>query len=189
LYFYFAGAKDTKDNNDPLRPLNDILQFIVFLVQSNLAHSSISCYLAGISFFCKINDFEDITQKIIVKKVLEGIKRSKGHMQDQRLPITLDLLKKVFGILPIVCASNYETVLFGATFSLAFFGLLRISEFAVSNSQTRHILSHDDVTLFENFVKLQIRSSKTDQLNRVWSFQSQDKWTNLYVLIHFFAVF
>ena len=61
-------------------PLNDILQFIVFLVQSNLAHSSISFYLADISFFCKINDFEDITQKCIVKKVLEGIKRSKGHM-------------------------------------------------------------------------------------------------------------
>lgn len=51
-------------------------------------------------------------------------------------------------------------------FFLAFFGLLRISEFAISNSQTRHILAQDDVTLFENFVKLQIRSSKIDQLNR-----------------------
>lgn len=106
-------------------PLNDILQFIVFLVQSNLAHSSISCYLAGISFFGKINDFEDILQKIIVKKVLEGIKRYKGHMQDQRLPITLDLLTKVIGILPIVCASKYETVLFGATFFFSIFRFIK----------------------------------------------------------------
>jgi hypothetical protein len=38
---------------------------------------------------------EDITQKIVVRKILEGIKRSRPKEKDMRLPITRELLKVI----------------------------------------------------------------------------------------------
>jgi hypothetical protein len=36
---------------------------------------------------------EDITQKFVVRKILEGIKRSRPNQKDMRLPITREFLK------------------------------------------------------------------------------------------------
>jgi len=78
--------------------VNDILSFIAFLAQSNLSHSTINCYLSGISFFCKINYLEDVTQIFIVRKCLEGIKKSRGHSKDRGLPITSVLVGRIIDI-------------------------------------------------------------------------------------------
>lgn len=111
-------------------------------------------------------DFDDITQKCVVRKALEGIKRSKGSNKDQRLPITFDLLHKIIGILSKVCFNNYEALLFKAAFALAFHALLRISELAVSNGQFRHILSLDDISCLDGVLKIKICTSKTDQAGK-----------------------
>ena len=58
-------------------PLEDLCKFIAYLFQINMSRSSINCYLSGISFFSRVNDFEDPTQKFVIKKMLEGFKRSK----------------------------------------------------------------------------------------------------------------
>ena len=57
-------------------PLQDILAFIEFMFKSGLAHSTVSCY---ISFHNKINEFDDNTQKFVVRKLIDGIKRSKSR--------------------------------------------------------------------------------------------------------------
>jgi hypothetical protein len=59
--------------------------------------------------------------------------------------------------------SKYETTLFSAAFSFAYFGLCRISEIAVSNAEAKHIISVNDITFAKNFIKVRIPSSKTDQ--------------------------
>lgn len=47
---------------------------------------------------------------------------------DDRRPITFDLLAFLFRVLPSVCFSDFESVLFQAAFSLAFFAALCLSE-------------------------------------------------------------
>ena len=146
-------------------PIYDLCNFIAYLFQLKSSHSTIKCYLAGISFFSKINQFEDNAQKFVIKKLLEGIKRSGPVAKDTRLPITKELLLSVVRILNLTCSSEYEIKLYKAAFSLAYHGLLRIGELAVSNRQTDHTISISDVAFSHNGdLRVQIPSSKTDQL-------------------------
>ena len=103
---------------------------------------------------------------LLLKKVLEGIKRSKGSTKDNRLPITKDLLKVILNVVPVACSSQYEAYMFGAAFSLAFHGLLRVSEIAVSNGLKRHVLSFNDISFNDDGLIVHIMSSKTDQLGK-----------------------
>lgn len=150
------------DNVWPV-PVFDIMCFIANSFQNGLSHSTINCYLAGISFFSKINNHEDNTQNFVVRKMLEGIKRTVGSPKDGRLPITRDLLKRIIMCLPSVCKSNYEAKLFGSAFSLCFHAFLRVGEIAVSKGNVNHVISHQNVKLFQNNIELLLVSSKTDQ--------------------------
>ncbi|CAG2217183.1 unnamed protein product [Mytilus edulis] len=82
-----------------------------------------------------MNDFEDFTQKFIIKKMMEGVNRTRPKIRDSRLPITKELLLLIVKILPFICSSCYAVKLFKAAFSLANHGLLRIGELAVSNEK------------------------------------------------------
>ena len=113
--------------------LYDVLCFIAYLFKDGLSHSSINCYLSGLSFFHKMNNFMDNTQTFVVRKMLEGIKRSSGHQCDNRLPITKEMLKRIILSLPCVCKSSYESKLFSSVFSLCFHAFLRVGEVAFSN--------------------------------------------------------
>ena len=104
------------------------------------------------------------SQKFVVTKLLEGIKRSKQRVTDSRLPITKELLLSLMNILPFLWNSKYELILFKAVFSLAY-GLLRIGELAISNGQKNHTISIYDVLILpNNLIKMTIPSSKTNQL-------------------------
>lgn len=144
--------------------VQELCNFIAYLFLQNLSHSSIKCYLSGISFFHKVNGYDDATQTFIIGKMMEGIKRSRGKIIDSKLPITRGMLKTLLITLNAVCRSQYEVNLFKAAFSLAFHGLLRIGEFAVSNGVHRHVLLLSNVRFEGNQLKIFIHSSKTDQL-------------------------
>ena len=146
--------------------ISNICNFIAHSFEANLSQATIKCYLAGISFVCKLNDFPDPTQKFIVKKLVEGIGRSRVNISDARLPITDELLVSVIRVLPYVCNSTYETKLFRAAFSLAYHGLLRIGELAVSNGQIDHIIQISHDSFLQNLIKIKVLSSKTDQMGR-----------------------
>ena len=98
-----------------------------------MTHSTISCYLSGITFYSKIYGFKDSTQEFVVRKALEGVKRIVVAKSDSRLPITRDILISLITVLPSVCNSQYEIKLLTAAFSLTFHGLLRIGELAINN--------------------------------------------------------
>ncbi len=55
---------------------------------------------------------------------------------ESRLPITFDILSIIVPKLQIIYSSIYEAVLFKAAFTLAFHALLRVGEFALSESNT-----------------------------------------------------
>ena len=82
------------------------------------AYTTVRSYVAGISFFNKLNNFEDVTQKFVIVKILEGFKRSRPS-KDARLPISRDLLAKIIKVTPVVCITSiYESKLFSAAFSI-----------------------------------------------------------------------
>ncbi|XP_053385876.1 uncharacterized protein LOC123562280 [Mercenaria mercenaria] len=91
------------------------------------------------------------TTSFLVTKAKEGLTRIQGgQLLDVRASISLHLLTQLISSLQYVCTNSYEQFLFTAAFTLAFFGLLRFSEFT-------------NITFKSTFMEVTIRWSKTDQ--------------------------
>lgn len=151
----------------PLWPpsLEDITYFVSYLSLKGLASSTAKTYLAGVGYECKITGYEDVTNHFLIRKMLEGLSRSKSA-KDTRAPITLDLLKKIIYTLPTICYSVYETHLFKAAFTLAFFGLMRVSELVIDDKRENTSpvnLVDVKMNILKNQIELTIPKSKTDQ--------------------------
>ncbi|VDI73212.1 Hypothetical predicted protein [Mytilus galloprovincialis] len=116
-------------------------------------------------------------KNIVVRKLLEGIKRSRPKKNDLRLPITRDMLKSIIFSLACVCKTRYELSLFKAAFSLAFHGLFRVGELVVTNSLQSHTLQLSDIHILSGLLQVCIPSSKTDQLGKgsnIWIYPQSD---------------
>lgn len=123
-----------------------VCTFIAQLSLRNTSHSTVSCYLSAVGFQCILLDVMDTTQKFLLRKMLEGIKRTKGK-KDCRLLITKDLLCKIITTTSAVCNTDFEASLF-SSFSLAYYAFLRVGEFTYSNdNQSHHIISLHDIKL------------------------------------------
>ena len=67
------------------------------------------------------------------------------------MPITTFILNKLVSVLPGICYNKYEDKMFKATFTLSFWGLLRIGEIAFSKGNNAgQILAVDDVNKGNN---------------------------------------
>ncbi|KAJ8320014.1 hypothetical protein KUTeg_001601 [Tegillarca granosa] len=122
-------------------PLDHIMLFIAYLSRQSRTASTISSYMAALSFIHKINNWSDPSHTFLVTKALEGMKRLRPQ-KDCRAPITIELLQKIYCELPNVCLSYYEVLLFRSAYTLAFLAYL---------GQGRSMLT------------VQLRFSKTDQ--------------------------
>ena len=80
-------------------PLDQVVQFVAYMSVKGLAWSTARTYLMGIAFICKVSGGLDVTQHFLVKKLIEGFRRS-THEKDTRLPISITLLKQLLAILP-----------------------------------------------------------------------------------------
>lgn len=77
-----------------------------------LAPSSIVKYLAGnYFFFLKLWGFKGVSDFFQVKQALKGYKKS-NFLVDNRKPIIVVLLSSIFRVLPNICFSNFECLLF-----------------------------------------------------------------------------
>ena len=149
-------------------PLDQVVQFVAYMSVKGLAWSTARTYLMGIAFKCKVSGGLDVTQHFLVKKLIEGFRRS-THEKDTRLPISITLLKQLLAILPAICRDNYEAKMFSAAFTLAFFGFLRVGEITVcSLKKIGHPLFRRDIELIadDKSVRVTIRHSKTDQVGK-----------------------
>ena len=85
--------------------LDNIITFIAYLSLKGCTYSTASSYISGLSFYFKINGWEDPTQAFVVRKLLKGY--SKCHSsKDLREPITLQMLKDFPNALKHVTLSN-----------------------------------------------------------------------------------
>lgn len=142
--------------------------FISSCFERGFSPATISSYCSGISFFHKINNLSDPTSTFIIQKMLEGCRRSRKH-HDNRAPISKETLNKICSKLPQICSNQYETLLFTAAFTLAYYGLLRVSELVYTDPMHKdRPLQLSDVSYDtkNKTLILQIRKSKTDQAGK-----------------------
>lgn len=101
-----------------------------------------------------------------MQQVLKGYRRG-SLRKDVRSPITPAILSQICGVTSLVCYSNYEASLFTSVFSLAFFGVFRISEIlSFSRASSLGILL---ANILANILVIFRNFSKTDPLGvRAW---------------------
>ncbi|MEW8547290.1 MAG: tyrosine-type recombinase/integrase [Candidatus Thiodiazotropha sp.] len=142
-----------------------IVLFVAHCFEIGFAPSTISTYMAGLSFFHKMNNWYDPSELFIVKKLLEGCHRSRKRA-DNRAPVTPQILRAICNAIPQLCYNQYEASLFQAAYLLAYFGLFRVSELV--HTDCRHFgralqLSDVKFDVGHTAVILTIRCSKTNQ--------------------------
>lgn len=149
--------------NDWPIPVSHIVLFLSFCFEKGMSGRSITTYLAGVNYFHMLQGFPDLNQLFIVTKVLEGCRRGRVTF-DKRAPLTKSVLLDICDKLPIVCYDVYEAKLFSALFTLAYFGLFRVSELTVS-TPLQTTLQISDVSFCRNgqAVVICLRHYKTNQ--------------------------
>nr|XP_034318613.1 uncharacterized protein LOC117686875 [Crassostrea gigas] len=147
-------------------PSNHILMFIAHLSIQGCKQTTARAYTSAIAFKCKVLGNGDPTKHFLVGKVLEGMKRQNNN-RDVRMPITLEILNQILHKLPVVCQDTYETSLFSAAFTLAYYAFLRVGELALSkgNSPDR-IIQVQHISIQHSIINLLIKYTKTDQLGK-----------------------
>ena len=145
-------------------PTKHLVLFLSFCFEKGYSPTTLYTYCSGISFFHKMKSWPDPTDKFIVKKILEGCRRTRKCV-DTRMPICEILLEKICNILPQMCSTPYECMLFTAAYTLTYFGLLRISEVVYTSAvqSSRPLLFTDIKTESTDTISIVIRTSKTNQ--------------------------
>lgn len=108
-------------------PIDTISHFIGYLSLKGFATSTVTTYIFAFIHVHKMGNLVDNTKSFIISKMLEGLRRKNPKTRDIRVPISLNLLKRLIFSLQKVCTSRYDTFLF----SIAFFGMLKISEVTI----------------------------------------------------------
>ena len=149
--------------------MHDIREFVAWLSLKRLAPATIATHVSGVGFHYKIMGFPDPTQDFLVGKLLEGCRRDRT-LGDDRLPISVSVLSHILGVLPHVCISQFEVVLFRAAMLGAFFGFMRLGEFAANsrNYWQDSLLGFSDVQFHDKgtpaaTVLVNFRFTKTDK--------------------------
>ena len=110
----------------------------------------------------------DPTDSFLVKKLMQGFARS-APSKDARYPITLQRLRKIVEILPLICNNSFEAMLFKTSFVLAFFGFFRVSELLGQNMSlkgARPAVQVNDVKVEAKKMTVQLHGSKCDQTKK-----------------------
>ncbi len=133
-----------------------VQQFVAWLSLQRFAPSTITTYVSAVGFYHKSHGWADPTNDFVVSKLLEGCRRLRPTA-DTRAPMSMSILLQTVQSLPAVCTSVFEACMFKAAFLCAFFGFMRLGEFAADSR--RHIqpsvLSVADVQICDANVDFQ----------------------------------
>lgn len=147
----------------PLR----VLSFITYLATppaGPLAASTISKYCTGIVYFCKL--FGGDVSAFYHDMVLEMMKGLKLKVKvlgppRERLPIVVEMLRKILLVPPALNADTVQDASFAAGACLGGISLLRGGEYSWKN-EFSSILVRSDLEFVPGGAKLCLRESKTD---------------------------
>ena len=154
----------------PTIPLSEsTLENFSVSLSSRISYKSIKVYLYGVQFWSKLQGCGVLIKKMHrLKYVLRGIRRAQGNSFNRptRPPITWSMLQQVCAFVARSESPHDADMLISAAL-LAFFGLLRVSEYTCpspSNYDHEVHLSVQDVTVqwHRGLALVNIKSSKTD---------------------------
>lgn len=139
----------------------------------SLSPTTIRVYLSSISTWHMQNGYKSPTRNNpILSLIMEGARKQYALKSNQKLtrqPITMRVLKHMLQELrePTCHLCKHDKRMLAAAFTLAFFGLLRISEFTVPSRKSFDPRKHASIASIKwrkNHFNFTIKSSKTDQL-------------------------
>jgi len=137
--------------------------FMTYCFEKAYSPTSIASYISGLSFFHKINGWYSIADVFVVRKLLQGCRRLRPVV-DKRAPITVSMLRQICTIMPTITYTYYETVLFKALFTVAFFGLFRVGELVDTTSGNAPIMvDSTQINLAKTHVSLVLKVTKNNQ--------------------------
>ncbi|XP_075071361.1 uncharacterized protein LOC142160342 [Mixophyes fleayi] len=144
-----------------------ITGFMWKLYNEGVSKARVGSLLAGISFMTRLNGTQDPTKSFIIAKALKGWSRIQPLKNDTRRPIDGQMLARLVEVLRNLTMDEYEALLFGLAFSVAYHGAFRISELvARSKIDIGGALLSRNVVLQPKVIRCKIVRSKTDQLGR-----------------------
>lgn len=131
----------------------------MFLARS-LSYSSIPAYLNVIRIIHLEAGFENPLSTWLLTSLLKGVKRTINKPAKQKLPITLDILKKIHLVLDLT-TSIHKT--FWASCLVAFYAFLRKATLLPKSKKDSKIICVSDLQFSSSGALLSIRFTKTIQ--------------------------
>jgi len=145
---------------------NTLLLFVSHLAE-RIKPQSIKVYLAAVRALHISHGYNNpLTNTIKLQQTLRGIQRQHFTPTKQKLPITFDILCKLYDFIDHSLPTD---ITFWAAITTAHFLLLRASEFTITDSHSDDIpLLLKDATICitsdgDEYLALRIKKSKTDQ--------------------------
>ena len=136
----------------------DFVKFVVFLSMAGLALATILSYISGVKYHLRIRFLNDFNDSFLLKLVAKGI-ASQQRQPDVRLPVTMDILVKMFHALPVVHVNPHEVCMYRAVLIAGFYGLMQPGEL----TESQHVLLVQGVQLQMHQVVITLNSSKANK--------------------------
>lgn len=109
--------------------------------------------------------YPDILQLCRLKAIMNGVKRVQLPSRNLRYPVTFDILRRACFYLRKI--DNFYNLMLETVCTIAFFGFLRCGEFTCKEVFDPSIhLCISDLSIFEDYVHLQLKISKTDPFRK-----------------------
>lgn len=153
----------------PLPLSENVLENFCVSLSNRVSHKSIKVYLCGIQFLSKVNGFKSLIEHMLrLEYVLKSIRRFQGNRFNRptRPPVTWQMLRLISDFL-MRTESLFNRDMLLSAILLAFFGMLRVSEYTaptVPSYDADTHLSIADVTINwqRRVASIRIKKSKTD---------------------------
>ena len=142
-----------------------VVDFIASLACQSLSSQTIGLYVTAVSFQAKISGLPDPTNSFLVRKLLQGVRKSMPSGPDIRFPVTKPILDKLVSALQFTTQSSYYRLMYTAMFTLCYYCLFRISEVVGNPPLTNHAIQFANILVQEDTLSIYLQSSKTDKFS------------------------
>lgn len=138
----------------------DLMCYVAFLT-GRLQYSSIRQYLNVVRIIHEETGYANpLQQNWGVNSLFKGIKRSLGNQCTPKLPITVDILRRIFHVVDFTMPVE---LCFWCACCIAFFSFLRKSNLFVDSCGNRKFLTRGSLTFSPQGVVINVQDSKTIQ--------------------------